>query len=305
MEKKENTLFVERFRPTTLEHFVGNQTVKETLQKYLDQGDIQNFIFYATPGTGKTTLAKIIVKNLDCDYLYINASDENGIDTIREKVKGFASAASWKGIKIVILDEADFITIQGQAALRNVIETFSRSTRFILTCNFIERIIDPLQSRCQVLKIVPPTKMDVYNHLTWILADQLSLSYEQEDIKSLILQYYPDMRKMLNVLQMSVKDDAVVLDETVLTSNNYIKDVLKELAQTKPNFQKIRQAIIDSNTKDFEELYRNLFDYASKYAPGKEGSIAIILNEHLYQANFRIDKEINVASCIAKIIEVI
>jgi replication factor C small subunit len=174
---KENTLYVERFRPTELKYYVGNENVKDTIQKYLDQGDIQNFIFYGPAGTGKTTLAKIIVKNLDCDYLYINASDENGIDTIREKVKGFASAASWKGIKVVILDEADFITIQGQAALRNVIETFSRSTRFILTCNFVERIIDPLQSRCQVLKIVPPTKMDVYNHLTWILADQLSLSY--------------------------------------------------------------------------------------------------------------------------------
>jgi hypothetical protein len=111
------------------------------------------------------------------------------------------------------------------------------------------------------------------------------------------------MRKMLNVIQMSVKDDAVVLDGTVLTSNNYIKDVLKELSQNKPNFQKIRQSIIDSNTKDFEELYRNLFDYSSKYIPGREGSVAIILNEHLYQANFRIDKEINIASCIAKIIE--
>jgi replication factor C small subunit len=300
---KENTLYVERFRPTELKYYVGNENVKDTIQKYLDQGDIQNFIFYGPAGTGKTTLAKIIVKNLDCDYLYINASDENGIDTIREKVKGFASAASWKGIKVVILDEADFITIQGQAALRNVIETFSRSTRFILTCNFVERIIDPLQSRCQVLKIVPPTKMDVYNHLTWILTDQLSISYQPEDIKSLIVKYYPDMRKMLNVLQMSVKDDAIVLDETVLTSNNYIKEVLKELSQTKPNFQKIRQAIIDSNTKDFEELYRNLFDYASKYIPGREGSVAIILNEHLYQSNFRIDKEINIASCIAKIIE--
>jgi replication factor C small subunit len=255
---KENTLYVERFRPTELQYYVGNENIKDTIQKYLDQGDIQNFIFYGPAGTGKTTLAKIIVKNLDCDYLYINASDENGIDTIREKVKGFASAASWKGIKVVILDEADFITIQGQAALRNVIETFSRSTRFILTCNFVERIIDPLQSRCQVLKIVPPTKMDVYNHLTWILADQLSLSYTPEDIKNLIVKYYPDMRKMLNVIQMSVKDDAVVLDETVLTSNNYIKAVLKELAGGK-NWIAIRQIIADSNTKDFEELYRNLF----------------------------------------------
>jgi replication factor C small subunit len=301
---KENTLYVERFRPTELQYYVGNENVKETIQKYLDQGDIQNFIFYGPAGTGKTTLAKIIVKNLDFDYLYINASDENGIDTIREKVKGFASSASWKGIKVVILDEADFITIQGQAALRNVIETFSRSTRFILTCNFIERIIDPLQSRCQVLKIVPPSKTDVYNHLTWILADQLSISYEPEDLKTLIVQYYPDMRKMLNVIQMSVKDDHIQLDKTVLTSNNYIKEVLKELTGKK-NWLTIRQIIADSNTKDFEELYRNLFEYSSKYAPGNEGSVAIILNEHLYQANFRIDKEINVMSALAKIIETI
>ena len=299
---KENTLYVERFRPTELQYYVGNENVKETIQKYLDQGDIQNFIFYGSAGCGKTTLAKIIVKNLDCDYLYINASDENGIDTIREKVKGFASSASWKGIKVVILDEADFITIQGQAALRNVIETFSRSTRFILTCNFIERIIDPLQSRCQVLKIVPPSKTDVYNHLTWILADQLSISYEPEDLKTLIIQYYPDMRKMLNVIQMSVKDDHIQLDKTVLTSNNYIKEVLKELMGSK-KWLTIRQIIADSNTKDFEELYRSLFEYSSKYAPGNEGSVAIILNEHLYQANFRIDKEINVMSAIAKIIE--
>ena len=150
---KDNTLLVEKYRPTVLQDYVGNEQVKETIQKYLDQNDIQNFIFYGPAGTGKTTLAKLIVKNLNCDHLYINASDENGIDTIREKVKGFASAASWNGIKVVILDEADFITINGQAALRNVIETFSRSTRFILTCNFIERIIDPIQSRCQLLKI--------------------------------------------------------------------------------------------------------------------------------------------------------
>ena len=218
---KENTLLVEKYRPSTLEHYVGNENIKEVIQKYLNQNDIQNFIFYGGAGTGKTTLAKIIVKNLDCDFLYLNASDENGIDTIREKVKGFASTASFKGIKVVILDEADFITIQGQAALRNVIETFSRSTRFILTCNYIERVIDPIQSRCQVLKIVPPSKLDTAKHTAWVL-DQEEISYETDDIKSIVNQYYPDLRKMLNTIQSSTINSKLLLDKDVLVSSNYM-----------------------------------------------------------------------------------
>ena len=154
---KEHSLLVEKYRSKDLTEYVGNEHIKNQIQKYLDQDDIQNFIFYGPAGTGKTTLAKIIVNNLECDYLYINASDERGIETIRDKVTSFSSTISFKKIKVVILDEADFLTIQAQASLRNTIETFSRSTRFILTCNFVERIIDPLQSRCQVLKIVPPS----------------------------------------------------------------------------------------------------------------------------------------------------
>ena len=189
----DNTLLVEKYRPTVLQDYVGNENVKETIQKYLDQNDIQNFIFYGPAGTGKTTLAKLIVKNLNCDHLYINASDENGIDTIREKVKGFASAASWNGIKVVILDEADFITINGQAALRNVIETFSRSTRFILTCNFIERIIDPIQSRCQVLKIVPPSKSVIAKHLADVMGKE-SISHNIKEVATIVNKNYPDVR---------------------------------------------------------------------------------------------------------------
>ena len=169
MKSKQHSLWVEKYRSTDLNGYVGNENIKKTIQQYLDQNDIQNFIFSGPAGTEKTTLAKLIVNNLDCDYIYINASDERGIDTIRDKVSGFASAASFKSIKVVILDEADFITIQGQAALRNVIETYSRTTRFILTCNFVERIIDPLQSRCQVLKIVPPSKADIAKHVASII----------------------------------------------------------------------------------------------------------------------------------------
>ena len=300
---KENTLLVEKYRPSTLEHYVGNENIKEVIQKYLNQNDIQNFIFYGGAGTGKTTLAKIIVKNLDCDFLYLNASDENGIDTIREKVKGFASTASFKGIKVIILDEADFITIQGQAALRNVIETFSRSTRFILTCNYIERVIDPIQSRCQVLKIVPPSKLDTAKHTAWVL-DQEEISYETDNIKSIVNQYYPDLRKMLNTIQSSTINGKLLLDKDVLISSNYMLSVIKELSTSK-NWKNIRQIIADSGVKDFEELYRFLFENSSKYASDREGSVAIILNEHLYQSNFRIDKEINIMSAISKIIEII
>ena len=132
---KDHTLLVERYRSKSLDEYVGNKNIKQVIAQYLSQNDIQNLIFYGPAGTGKTTLAKLIVNNLNCDHLYINASDERGIETIREKVAGFASTASFKPLKVVILDEADFLTIQAQASLRNVIETFSRNTRFILKCN--------------------------------------------------------------------------------------------------------------------------------------------------------------------------
>ena len=301
---KENTLFVEHYRPTKLENYVGNENIKKVIKQYLDQDDIQNLCFYGPAGTGKTTLAKLIVKNLDCDYLYINASDERGIDTIRDKVTSFASTASFKSLKVVILDEADFLTINAQASLRNVIETFSRSTRFILTCNYIERIIDPLQSRCQTLKIIPPSKVEVAKHLAWILGEE-NISFIVDDIKNIVNQFYPDLRKMLNTIQLSIIDNKLSVDKSVLVSNNYMNSLLKELTKKKPNWRELRKIIINSGVNDFEELYRFLFDNVSEYASGKEGSISIILNEHLYQANFRIDKEINISSALAKIVEII
>ena len=300
---KDHTLLNEKYRPKTLNEFVGNEAIKTKIQKYLDQDDIQNFIFYSNSGTGKTTLAKIIINELDCDYLFLNASDERGIETIREKVAGFASTASFKSLKVVVLDEADFLPLASQGLLRNVIETFSRSTRFILTCNFIERIMDPLQSRCQVLKITPPSKSEVAKHLSNIL-DNENIKSEIKDIATITNQHYPDIRKMLNTIQLSTNDNILTLDKTVLISSNYINEILKELSKKTPNYRNLRQILIDSGVKDFEELYRTLFDKASTYASGREGSVAIILNEHLYQSNFRIDKEINISSCLYKIIDI-
>jgi replication factor C small subunit len=305
-QTQENSLLVEKYRPSKLENYVGNENIKESISKYLEQNDIQNLIFYGPSGTGKTTLAKIIIGNLDCDHLYINASDERGIETIRDKVSGFASVASFKPLKVVILDEADFLTIQAQASLRNIIETFSRTTRFIMTCNFVERIIDPLQSRCQVLKIVPPTKKDVAKHLAGIM-DQEGIGFEMNELGVIVMQHYPDLRKCINTIQLSTQDSMLNLDQSILVSSNYIDKVINALSEgSKHNkidcYNDIRQIIADANVDDFDELFRALYERSSEYLQDKEGTASILINEHQYKANFRIDKEINTMSLIQNLI---
>ena len=296
-----NSLLNEKYRPITLDNYVGNDKLKTSIARQLEQNDIQNYLFYGPAGTGKTTLAKLITKNLDCDYIYINASDERGIETIRDKVSGFASVASFKPLKVVILDEADFLTIQAQASLRNIIETFSRTTRFILTCNYIERVIDPLQSRCQTIKVVPPTKKEVAVHLASI-CDKESISYDPNAIGKIVNKFYPDLRKMLNTIQSSSIKNRLVLDDSLLVSTSYLSAILDELKKSKPKFNTIRQIIADSNIDDFEEVFRFLYDKADEYLPGKAGTAAFLINEHQYKANFRIDKEINIMSLINNLI---
>jgi len=299
---KQHTLWNEIYRPNKLENFVGNEQIKQTIAKFLSQNDIVNMVFYGPAGCGKTTLAKLIVNNLNCDYLFLNASDERGIDTIRDKVQGFSSVASFKPLKVVILDEADFLTIQAQASLRNIIETFARTTRFILTCNYVERIIDPLQSRCQVLKIVPPSKQDITYHIIDILKKE-DVGMGADDLKLVINQFYPDLRKMLNTLQMGVAGDEVVIDKNILVSSNYKNQILMELCKpTSKSFNNIRQIIADSGANDFEDLFRFLFDNIDKYAPTSMGEVIIYIEEYQYHSNFRIDKEINAMALLSRIL---
>lgn len=302
---REHKLYVEKYRSKVLDEYVGNETLKQVIAKYIEQNDIQNLLLYGPPGTGKTTLAKLLINNINCDHLYINASDERGIETIREKVQGFASTASFKPLKVIILDEADFITIQGQAALRNVIETYSMSTRFILTCNFIERIIDPLQSRCQVLKIVPPSKGEVAKHVVTVLEKE-NTEYDLDSIKIVVNQFYPDLRKILNTCQLSTHNGKLVLDKSVLIASNYIDKVVSELTKpTLTSWKTIKQIIADSNISEYDELFRELYNRVEEYSKGNDGEIIILVSESQYQSNFRIDKEINIMACISQILKVI
>ena len=305
MNNKKHTLWVELYRSKIVDDYVGNEKIKSIIQTAIEKNDIQNMILYGTPGTGKTTLAKLIVNSLNCDYLYLNASDEKGMDVMRDKVKGFASSASFKPLKIVILDEADFIRVDSQALLRNVIETFSLNTRFILTCNYIDRIIDPLQSRCKVLEIVPPSKADVAKHVAKIL-DTEQVQYALEDLATVVNKFYPDIRKILNTCQFSLQKNRLEVDSSSLVSNIYIDKIINELKKPNSNSLKnIRQIIADSNTENYDELYRVLYEKIDEFSLDYTGEVIILLEEYMYHSAFRIDKEINAVAMISKILQLI
>jgi len=206
-----NTLWVEKYRPSSIDTYIGNEHLLDKVSVYLESGDLPHLLLYGRAGTGKTTLAKILVKNIECDYLYINASDENNVDTVRTKVKNFASTVGFKDFKIIILDECDYITPNAQAALRNLMETFSKHCRFILTCNYVERIIDPIQSRCQSFQIIPPSKKEVAVHLSNILQNE-NVKFEVDDVATIVNGTYPDIRKVINTSQRNVVNKSLKLD---------------------------------------------------------------------------------------------
>jgi replication factor C small subunit len=300
MFNKKHTLFTEKYRPDTLEGYIGNDDFKSSLQQWIDTNDVPHLLLCGGAGTGKTTAAKLIVNNINCDYVYINCSDENGIDTIRDKVKSFASAASFKPQKVVIMDEADFLTINAQAALRNVIETFSLTTRFIFTCNYVERIIDPIQSRTVVFELTPPSMHDVAFKCVEIL-DLEGVTYTKADIVRIVKQTYPDIRKTLNLLQSSIKDNDLQQSREV-TNFKQTSDKIIELlkGQNIKNFTTIRQLVMDSNVRDYNELYRVLFERADEFTNSAIASL--IIADYQYKSIMAPDKEITFCGCIAKLL---
>ena len=300
MFNKKHTLFTEKYRPDTLEGYIGNDDFKSSLQQWIDTNDVPHLLLCGGAGTGKTTAAKLIVNNINCDYVYINCSDENGIDTIRDKVKSFASAASFKPQKVVIMDEADFLTINAQAALRNVIETFSLTTRFIFTCNYVERIIDPIQSRTIVFELTPPSMHDVAFKCVEIL-DLEGVTYTKADIVRIVKQTYPDIRKSLNLLQSSIKNGDLQQSREVTNFNQTSNQIITLLkGQNIKNFTTIRQLVMDSNVRDYNELYRVLFERADEFT--NSAIATLIIADYQYKSIMAPDKEITFCGCIAKLL---
>jgi replication factor C small subunit len=300
MLNKKHTLWTEKYRPDTLEGYIGNDDFKSSLQQWIDTNDVPHLLLCGGAGTGKTTAAKLIVNNINCDYVYINCSDENGIDTIRDKVKSFASAATFKPQKVVIMDEADFLTINAQAALRNIIETFSLTTRFIFTCNFVERIIDPIQSRTVVFELTPPSMKEVAMKCLQILENE-GIEYSKPDVANIVKQTYPDIRKSLNLLQSSIKDNKLE-PSRLITNFTQTSDKIIELlkGQNIKNFTIIRQLVMDSNVRDYNELYRVLFERADEFT--NSAIATLIIADYQYKSVMSIDKEITMMGCIAKLL---
>ena len=306
MDEIKNSLWVEKYRPTSLDTYIGNEHLKSKVKLYLESGDLPHLLLFGRAGTGKTTLAKLLVNNIECDYLYINASDERKLEMVGDKVKNFASTIGFSNMKVVILDEADYITPASQAALRNLMETFSKHCRFILTCNYVERIIDPIQSRCQSFQIIPPDRKQVAVHLSDILQKE-KVNAKVDDIVTIVNSGFPDLRRVINGAQRQVVDGKLVIDEGMSIQNDYKVKVLEILkTQDKKNsFKNIRQVLADSKVTDFSDLFRLLFDTVDDWGKGHVAECILVLSQYQQSDAVVVDKEINIMAMFIEVLGVI
>ena len=306
-EMVDNSLWVEKYRPIKLDDYVGNEHLKEKVSGYIESEDVPHLLLFGRAGTGKTTLAKLIVKSIECDYMVINASDENNVDTVRNKVKNFASSQGFKKYKIIILDEFDYMTPNAQAILRNLMETFSKHCRFILTCNYVEKIIDPIQSRCQTFQIVPPSKKEVAVQLDKILKSE-NIKYDVKDLVPIIDSSYPDIRKIINTCQLNSVKGVLKLSKNDLLDSDFktkILDTLKASDDSRNKYMKIRQTVADSKVQDFTEMYSLLYDKVDEYASGKVSGVILVLAEGQHRDALAVDKEIPFMATILNILSTI
>jgi replication factor C small subunit len=302
-------LWIEKYRPKVLGDIVLNSETRQIIDSFKLKSEIPNLLLIGIQGIGKTSLAKILVNDiLNCQYLYINASDENGIDTIRNKVVGFAKTKSIDGnIKAIILDEVDGISLEAQKALRNTMEEFSSNTRFILTGNFKHKIIQALQSRCQELNMVPPIESIAKRVLQILKAENIKYSENhKKSLVNLIKKLYPDLRKIINELQkFSTKGE---LEIPSISISNDIVIKLIDYVKLK-NSAAARKFYIENEDKfqgDYQLLLKEVFNYISETLNTNQLDVKkalLVVSEHLYRSSFVVDHEINFYSCLISLEE--
>ncbi len=300
-------LWVEKYRPQKVADTILPTKLKETFQKIIDGGELPNMLFTGTAGLGKTTVAKAMCNELNCDYILINGSEEGNIDTLRTKIKQFASSVSLSSdFKVVILDEADYLNPQStQPALRGFIEEFSSNCRFILTCNFKNRIIEPLHSRCGVYefntskKDLAPIASQFMKRCQYILEEE-GVSYTQMAVADLIMKFAPDWRRVINELQRySVNGNIDAGIVNVVSDKNY--DDLFSYLKNK-DFKKMRSWVVNNIDTDAAAIFRSIYDrMAEKVAPQSIPQLVLILGDYQYKNAFVADHELNVVACLTEV----
>jgi len=298
-------LWVEKYRPQTISDCILSDDLKNTFTKIVESSELPNMLFTGTAGLGKTTVAKALCNMLDLDYIVINGSEEGNIDTLRGKIKQFASTVSLQGgIKVVILDEADYLNPQStQPALRGFIEEFANNCRFILTCNFKNRIIEPLHSRCGVYEFNGGDKQQLCNDFfirTQGILDKEGIPYDKPALAELIMKYYPDWRRVLNELQrysLSGKIDIGILNN--ISDKNY-NDLFSSIKNK--NFKKMRSWVVNNIDTDASAIFRSIYDRMQDHVkPQSIPQLVLILADYQYKNAFVADHELNVVACLTEV----
>ena len=300
-------LWVEKYRPKTIDDTILPKKLKETFKKIIEGGELPNMLFTGTAGLGKTTVAKALCNSLNCDYILINGSEEGNIDTLRTKIKQFASSVSLSGdYKVVILDEADYLNPQStQPALRGFIEEFSNNCRFILTCNFKNRIIEPLHSRCGVYefntskKDMAPLCGEFLNRICKILEDE-GVSHSRPAIADLLMKFAPDWRRVINELQRYSVNGTIDSGITNVTSDKNYDELFSYLKNK--DFKKMRAWVVNNIDTDATAIFRAMYDrMGEKVAPQSIPQLVLILGDYQYKNAFVADHELNVVACLTEV----
>jgi len=299
-------LWVEKYRPAKVEDCILPDAIKSTFQEYVNRKEIPNLLLSGTAGVGKTTIAKALCEEVGCDYIVINGSDESGIDVLRNKIKNYASAVSLMGgRKVIIIDEADYLNPNStQPALRGAIEEFSGNCSFIFTCNFKNRIIDPIHSRCSVIDFKingskPKMAAQFFKRVEWIL-EQEKITYDKSVVAAVITKHFPDNRRVLNELQRYSVSGTI--DKGILSNvaDIQLDDLFKALKSK--DFASTRKWVTSNLDNDPVKIYRKLYDgLYDVLTPNSVPQLVLILAKYQYQAAFVADHEINMVACLTEI----